>query len=242
MVDIWGIGIHDKCIKMKFKFLILALVPLILLSGTSPAFSQEQKNPSLIIDNLEIPWYEFNKVGRDAEIVNLEKEHSTSWQVTIDNNLAYANENGNGVLRIYDTGIEDKFIEVGMGAQSDHKFWVAVQLPDEGYVVVHNKLDRGWLPSAKVVVSFTNTAGLTVNNGERIVVTNLDIGTFAIGSYSIFGMESSTDPPATNSGFMTIEILSGDPTESSLHLFPFYVTAAVGLLAGILFLTKKRSK
>ena len=227
---------------MKFRFFILVLIPLILSLGIPQAYSQEQKNPSLIIDNLEVPWFEFNIVGRDSEIINLEKGHSTSWQVTIDNDLAYANENGNGVLRIYDTTIEDKFIEVGMGAQPDHKFWVAVQLPDEGYVVIHNKLDRGWLPSAKVVVSFTNTAGLTVNNGERIVVTNLDIGTFAIGSYSVFGMEGSTDPPATNSGFMNIEILSGDPTESSLHLFPFYVTAAVGLIAGILFLTKKRSK
>ena len=54
-------------------------------------------------------------------------------------------------------------------------------------------------------------------------------------------MESSTDPPAINSGSMIVEFLSGDPAQNVLAFFPFYVTAAVGLLVGILFLTKKRS-
>jgi len=54
-------------------------------------------------------------------------------------------------------------------------------------------------------------------------------------------MESSTDPPAVNTGNLKFELLSGDPGKSPFHLFPFYVTAAVAAIAGILFLTKKRS-
>ena len=82
---------------------------------------------------------------------------------------------------------------------------------------------------------------MTVNNGARIVVSNLDIEEFAVNSYSVFGMESSTDPPAVNSGSLTVEFLSGDPSKNVFAFFPFYIAAAVGILVGTLYLTKKRS-
>ena len=207
----------------------------------SPAFAQDMKNPSLIIDTIEIPADEFNRVLRDAPIVMLDDVHAVSWQVTIDNNLIYANPNGNAVFRIYDQETHDEFIEVGMGSIPDNKFWVAVQTPKEGYVVVHSDLDRGWYPQAKSIVSYTERAGLTVNNGARIVVTNLDIGVFAIDGYSVYGLEGSTDRPAVNSGSMILEFLSGDPAKNVLALFPFYIAAGVGVIVGVLFLTKKRS-
>ncbi|MBT8252187.1 MAG: hypothetical protein HKM23_09620 [Nitrosopumilus sp.] len=221
---------------MKYLFII------ILFSGifVSSAFAQEQKNPSLIIDTLEIPHMEFNTVLREAPIRVLDDTHAVSWQVTIDNNLLYANPNGNAVLRLYDQENRDEFIEVGMGSQPDNKFWVAVQTPKEGYVVVHKDLDRGWYPEAKSIISYTDRAGLTVNNGARIVVTNLDIGKFAVHSYSVHGMEGSTDPPAVNSGSMIIEFLSGDPAKNIFALYPFYMAAGIGIIVGVLFLTKKR--
>ena len=219
------------------------LIAIILFTGffISPVFAQEAKNPSLIIDQIEIPAQEFNRVLRDAPIVKLDDVHGVSWQVTIDNNLVYANPDGNAVLRLYDQETYDEFIEIGMGPQPDNPFWVAVQTPKEGYVVVHKDLERGWYPSAKSIVSYTERAGLTVNNGARIVVSNLDIGVFAIEAYSIHGMAGSTDPPAVNSGSMIVEFLSGDPSKNIFALFPFYVAAGIGVIVGVLFLTKKRS-
>ena len=173
--------------------------------------------------------------------VMLDDVHAVSWQVTIDNNLVYAHPNGNAVFRIYDQETHDEFIEVGMGSIPDNKFWVAVQTPKEGYIVVHSDLDRGWYPQAKSIVSYTERAGLTVNNGARIVVTNLDIGVFAIDGYSVYGLEGSTDRPAVNSGSMILEFLSGDPAKNVMALFPFYVAAGIGVIVGVLFLTKKRS-
>jgi hypothetical protein len=222
---------------VKYLFVIVLLVG----SFIAPAFAQDVKNPSLIIETIEIPAEEFNRVLRDAPIVKLNDIHSISWQITIDNNLLYANPNGNAVIRIYDQETLDEFIEIGMGSQPDNKFWVAVQTPKEGYIVVHSDLDRGWYPQAKSIVSYTDRAGLTVNNGARIVVTNLDIGVFAINSYSTHGLEGSTDPPAVNSGSIIMEFLSGDPAQNVLALFPFYVAAGVGIIVGVLFLTKKRS-
>ena len=219
------------------------IVPIILFLGflITPAFAQEEVNPSLIIENIEISAEKFNTVLRNAPMISLDNVHSVSWQITIDNNLLYANPNGNAVLRVYDKLDNAEFIEVGMGPKPDNKFWVAVQTPDEGYIVVHRDLDRGWYPQAKSIVSYTDRAGLTVNNGARIVVTNLDIGKFEIESYSVHGMEGSTDPPAINSGIMIIEILSGDPGKNLFAFFPFYVAAGIGILGGALYFTKKRS-
>ena len=222
---------------MKYLFAV------ILLGGffMSSAFAQEEKNPSLIIDTLEIPSDEFNTVLREAPIRILDEVHAVSWQVTVDNNLFYANPNGNAVLRLYDQATHDEFIEVGMGPEPDNKFWVAVQTPKEGYIVVHSDLDRGWYPQAKSIISYTDRAGLTVNNGARIVVTNLDIGQFAIHSYSVHGMAGSTDPPAVSSGSMIIEFLSGDPAKNIFALYPFYMAAGVGIIVAVLFITKKRT-
>jgi len=222
---------------MKYLFAIVLLIGFII----TPVFAQEVKNPSLIIDSLEIPAEEFNVVLRDAPIVKLDDIHAISWQVTIDNNLIYSNPDGTAVIRFYGQEGDGQLIEIGMGPPPDNKFWVAVTTPKEGYIVVHRDLDRGWFPDTKLIISYTDNAGLTVNNGARIVVTNLDIGTFAIDSYSVHGMESSTDPPAINSGSIVLDFLSGDPAKNTFAFFPFYVAAGIGVIVGILFLTKKRS-
>ena len=220
------------------------LFALILLAGffITPTFAQEEvKNPSLIIETLEIPAEEFNQVLRDAPIIELDGVHAVSWQVTIDNNLLYANPNGNAVFRVYNQDLPGtEFIEIGMGPQPDNKLWVAVQTPKEGYIIIHRNLERGWYPDAKLIMSYTDRAGLTVNNGVRIVVTNVDIGIFAINSYSVYGLESSTDPPAVNSGSMIAEFLSGDPAKNTFALYPFVLAVAIFGIIGVLLLTKKR--
>ena len=233
-------------LQYSFRFslsslqVILCYSIVIVLVTITPAFGQDMKNPSLMIETIEIQSEEFNNIVREAEIIKLDDIHAVSWQVTIDNNLLYANPNGNAVVRIYDVATHDEFIEVGMGSGPDHKFWVAVQTPEEGYIVIWRDLERGWSPQSKTIVSYTDRAGLTVNNGARIVVTNLDIGVFGIDAYSTHGMEGSTDPPAINSGVMIVEFLSGDPSENVFALFPFYVAAGIGVIVGVLFITKRR--
>ncbi len=222
---------------MKYLFVIILLAGFFI----TPVFAQDMKNPSVIIDLIEIPAEEFNIVLRDAQIITLDDVHAISWQVTIDNNLLYANPDGDAVLRIYDQETRDEFVEVGMGSQPDNKLWVAVQTPKEGYIIVHRDLDRGWYQEAKLIISYTDRAGLTVNNGARIVVTNLDIGVFAIDSYSVHGMEGSTDPPAVNSGSMIVEFLSGDPAKNVFALYPFFLAIGIGVIVIVLILTKKRS-
>ena len=214
---------------------------ILLAFGIIPAFAQEQTNPTLAMVNFDIDYTEFNRTARDAVITSFDEIHDVSWHVNLDNKLLYGNPNGNGVIRFYDASVEDKFIEIGMGSPPNKKFWIAIQLPEEGYIVIHDKLDRGWASSAKVILAYSDSAGLTVNNGERIVLSNLDIEDFEIKSYLVWGMEASQDPPAATSGYLNLEILSGDPKEGPLHMFPFMLVGCIGIGVVILLVTKKRS-
>ena len=223
---------------MKYKITIIFFASMMVF----PAFGQwETPNDSLSVAKFDINWDEFNVPARDAEIIPLDDTHETTWQVNLQNKILYGNPDGVAVVRLHDANIEDKFIEIGMGAIPDRPFWVAVQLPEEGYVVVHDQLDRGWPGNGKVILAYADTAGLTINNGERIVITNLDVEGFAINAYSVWGLKGSQDPPATVAGFLNFEVLSGDPKEGPLHMFPFYVVGALGCIVAFLLFTKKRN-
>ena len=91
------------------------LIPLIFLTVffIPPAYAQEEKNPSLHIETIEISAEEFNKISRDAVVVQLDKLHAVSWQATIDNNLLYANPDGNAALKIYDKEDLDRITRSG---------------------------------------------------------------------------------------------------------------------------------
>jgi hypothetical protein len=201
-----------------------------------------QLNPSLISEDIEIPYYDFNRVARDSTIIELDSIHELSWEVTLDNDVMYANPDGNVAIRLYDANIEDKFIELGMGSPPDKKYWVAVQIPgEEGYVVLYDKLERGWPSDLKTRLVYSERAGLTVNNGDRIVISKVDIGSFTIKGYSVFGMEGSTDPPAASSGVLKMNVISGDPTKNQIQLFPYVLAVVIGIIVAVLLVTKKRS-
>ena len=230
---------------MKYIFFLLVL----LICTTSPVFAQEPKigdfmdpiNPSLFTDKIEIPYHVFNTILRDAEITELENQNPGSWQLSYQNDLLYGNPNGNAVIRIYDVDITDKFLEIGMGSYPDYKYWVAAQVPETGYVLIHSDNENGWIKGIETSITYSEQNGLSVNNGQRTVITNLDLSPFTIKAYSAHGMESSTDPPATTSGIFIIKIISADYGENPYSIFPFVLSGIIGLTIGILVLTKKRS-
>jgi hypothetical protein len=218
--------------------LVLALLIFVIFS---PAYGQEFSNPSLTLQSINIPANEFNKVRDDSELVQFEKTHAKSWQLTIQNELLYGNPKGNAVIRLYDANVADKFVEIGMGSPPARKYWVAVNLPDQGYFPA-TRIDKdGWIEDSKIIAAYSDTQGVSVSNGKRIVVSNVKLDGFVVGSYSVYGMEEATDPPAINSGSFNIEIMSGDVSQNPIHYYPFYVTGAVGVIIGVLLLIKKRS-
>jgi len=206
-----------------------------------PAYAQEYTNPTLKLDSVSIPPGDFNRASDDAVIVPLKSEHPISWQVTIKNNLLYSNPNGNAILRLYDAKVENKYVEIGMGSPHERKFWVALNFPEEGYLPATRIDKNGWFDGANVVAAYSDSQGITVNNGQRVVVSGIELKNFVIGGYSVYGMNEATDPPAINSGTFTIDVLSGDASQNPLHYYPYYVVGGVGVLIGALLLTKRRS-
>ena len=227
------------------KYIILVFLAL----TATPAFAQDPKigdyldstNPSLIIQETEISYSEFNKVSRDLVIVEFETTHEGSWQADLQNNLLYGNPNGNAVIRIYDAVTTDKFFEIGMGSHPISKYWIAAQVPETGYVMLHADFENGWVQGKPTKITYSEQNGLTVDNGLRTVLSNLDLSPFTIKSYSVYGMEGSTDPPAVTAGVYNVKILSANYAENQLSIFPFVVTGIIGIIVAVLIISKKRS-
>ena len=223
---------------------------LIFLTLTAtPAFAQEpmigdyldSTNPTLQIQETEIPYYDFNKVKHDLVILEFESMHKGSWQAELHNDLLYGNPNGNAVIRIYDAETTDKFFEIGMGSHPNNKYWIAAQVPETGYVMLYTAHENGWVQGKPTKITYSEQNGLTIDNGLRTVLSNLDLSPFAIKSYSVHGMEGSTDPPATVAGTYHVKIISAEYGENPLSLFPFVVTGILGLVVVVLIISKKRS-
>lgn len=223
---------------MKYKIHILTLAVFVMVFV--PAYAEDFLNPSLILQTIDVSPDQFNKISRDATITRLDTAHSGSWQITIENKLLYANPAGSAVVRFYDVDT-NKFIEVGMDSPSNRRLWIGLQLPDEGYFTVAHVDKEGWFENTKIILAYNDAQGVSISNGKRVVVTNLDLKGFSVNAYSVYGMAESTDPPAINSGKFMFEIMSGDVSKNPFHYFPFYVSGAAAALVGILLLIKKRS-
>ena len=228
---------------MKY-FLVIFLTLTIV-----PAFAQEPMigdyldptNPSLIIQQTDIPYFEFNKVKSNATIIEFDEIHASSWQAEFHNDLLYGNPDGDAVIRIYDSEISNKFFEIGMGSHPRYSYWIAADVPETGYVLLYSAYENGWVPGKPTKVTYSEQGGLTVDNGLRTVLSNLDISPFTIKSYSVYGMKGSTDPPAVTDGVYTVKIISADYGENPLSIFPFVVTGLIGVVVAVLIFSKKRS-
>ena len=228
---------------MKYLLIIFLAFTIIPAFGQEPMIGDyiEPSNPSLIIHQTEIPYSEFNKVKGDVVIVDFENIHAGSWQAELHNDLLYGNPDGDAVIRIYNLDTPEKFFEIGMGSHPRQSYWIAADVPETGYVLLYSAFENGWAPGKPTKITYSEQNGLTVDNGLRTVLSNLDISPFAIKSYSVHGMKGSTDPPAVTDGVFTVKIISADYGENPLSIFPFVVTGIIGAGVIILIFSKKRS-
>ena len=228
---------------MRYLFVIFLAFTAI------PAFAQEPIigdyvqpiNESLLIQQTEISYLELNRVSSDAVIKEFVSMHPHSWQAELHNNLLYGNPEGDAVIRIYDSEIPGKFFEIGMGSHPRYSYWIAADVPSTGYVLLYSAFENGWIPGKPTKITYSEQTGLTVDNGLRTVLSNLDISPFTIKSYSVHGMKGSTEPPAVTDGIYTVKIISADYGENPMAIFPFVVTVIIGIIVAVLIFYKKRS-
>ena len=221
-----------------------SFVLVVLLLGITflPAYAQQSTmNKSERYDVVDVPFSAFNVVKNNATIFKLPHEHVTNWQITIENKLMYANPDGNAIIRLYEDPDKQKFIEIGMGSPPDYKFWTAVNTPEDGYFVVQQPQKLGWSPGKVATITHSSNSGLSVSVGQKVMVDNLDIAGFTVRDFTVYGMGSISDPPATNSGIVTLSIVSGNPAENPIFYMPFIVLGGTVVLIAFLLKTKKRT-
>jgi len=227
--------ISAKFVQTSIALSFLLLIPIL------PAYAQIPSNPSVRMESVDIPYEKFNVVSSSANSGSFENVHTKNWQLNVENQIVYANPQGNAAIRLYDGEDRTKFIEIGMGSPPDMKFWVAIQNPEVGYTVLHDQKLYGWNHDDEIVVVYADDLGLTINNGKRIVISNLSLDYYKIKDFSVYGMESSGDPPAANSGNLILNIVSGNPAANPLFYLPYILVVIVGVIIAILLKTKKRN-
>ena len=228
---------------MKYFFVIFLAFTAIPAFAYEPIIGDyvQPINESLLIKQTEISYLEFNRVSSDAVIKEFVSMHPHSWQAELHNNLLYGNPEGDAVIRIYDSEIPGKFFEIGMGSHPKYSYWIAADVPSTGYVLLYSAFENGWAPGKPTRITYSEQTGLTVDNGLRTVLSNLDISPFTIKSYSVYGMKGTTDPPAVTDGVFTVKIISADYGENPMAIFPFVVTGIIGVVVAVLIFSKKRS-
>jgi len=228
---------------MRYLFVIFLAFTAIPAFAYEPIIGDyvQPINESLLIKQTEISYLEFNRVSSDAVIKEFVSMHPHSWQAELHNNLLYGNPEGDAVIRIYDSEIPGKFFEIGMGSHPRYSYWIAADVPSTGYVLLYSAFENGWAPGKPTKITYSEQTGLTVDNGLRTVLSNLDISPFTIKSYSVHGMKGSTDPPAVTDGIYTVKIISADYGENPFAIFPFVVTGIIGIVVAVLIFSKRRS-
>ena len=223
-------------------FMRLLLVALLLTGSFLPVYAQESTmNKSERYDFVEVPYSAFNVLVKNATVYKLDHEHVTNWQVEIENTLKYNNPNSTAVIRLYEDPSQPKFIEIGMGAAPNYRFWVAVNTPEDGYFVIQNDDKLGWAPGKYVTATHSSNGGLTVSVGQKVAVTNLDVAGFTVRDFTVYGMNSQYDSPPVSDGKVTLSFISGDPAQNPIFYMPVIVLVASVAVIVVLLKTKKRS-
>ena len=90
------------------------------------------------------------------------------------------------------------------------------------------------------MVGHANNQGLTITNGKRIVIDRLSLDGFSLGSIAIYGKDDTDSPINTVDGYLSFDLLYGNPRDSPLYFLPIIMLVLVGGIVFYLLKIKKR--
>ena len=67
---------------MNLKIILVLLVALTVIPVNA---EQKFSNPSLVLQSVNVPANDFNKIKNNITVIPFSKSHSGSWQITIEN-------------------------------------------------------------------------------------------------------------------------------------------------------------
>jgi hypothetical protein len=233
---------------LKFSSFIGAFIYLIFFSNNfiyaQNEFESTEENlnvtKSKSHEGFVVPFSASNTDRKNPLIHTFEIPKDVSWILGIENNMTYNNSSeAKTIIKLMENKPSEKFIELAMFEQNE-KFWVAVNTNESGYIRVHERDTDGWSRDEPIMVGHANNQGLTITNGKRIVIDRLSLDGFSLGSIAIYGKDDTDSPINTLDGYLSFDLLYGNPRDSPLYFLPIVMLVLVGGLIFYLLKIKKR--
>jgi hypothetical protein len=233
---------------LKFSFFIGTFIYMIFFLNN---FIYAQNGFESIDENLNVtksksherfvvPFSASNTDRKNPVIHTYEIPKDVSWILSIENNMTYNNSSeAKTIIKLMENKPSEKFIELAMFEQNE-KFWVAVNTNESGYIRVHEQDTDGWSRDEPIMVAHANNQGLTITNGKRIVIDRLSLDGFSLGSIAIYGKDDTDSPINTLEGYLSFDLLYGNPRDSPLYFLPIVMLVLVGGIVFYLLKIKKR--
>jgi len=193
-------------------------------------------------ESFVVPFSASNTDRKNPVIHTYEIPKDVSWILNIENNMTYNNSSeAKTIIKLMENKPSEKFIELAMFEQNE-KFWVAVNTNESGYIKVHEQDTDGWSRDEPIIVAHANNQGLTVTNGKRIVIDRLSLDGFSLGSIAVYGKDDTDSPINTLDGYLSFDLLYGNPRDSPLYFLPIVMLVSVGGIVLYLLKIKKRDR
>jgi hypothetical protein len=186
-----------------------------------------------------LPFSASNTDRKNPVIHTYEIPKDVSWILSIDNMTYNNSSEAKTIIKLMENKPSEKFIELAMFEQNE-KFWVAVNTNESGYLRVHEQDTDGWSRDEPIMVAHANNQGLTITNGKRIVIDRLSLDGFSLGSIAIYGKDDTDSPINTLEGYLSFDLLYGNPRDSPLYFLPIVMLVLVGGIVFYLLKIKKR--
>lgn len=234
----------------KFSFYMGVFVYLIFFSNSfiyaQNEFESTEENlnvtKSKSHERFVVPFSASNTDRKNPVIHTYDIPKDVSWILSIENNMTYQNSSeAKTIIKLMENKPSEKFIELAM-FEHNEKFWVAVNTNESGYIRVHEQDTDGWSRDEPIMVAHANNQGLTITNGKRIVIDRLSLDGFSLGSIAIYGKDDTDSPINTLDGYLSFDLLYGNPRDSPLYFLPIIMLVLAGGIVLYLLKIKKRDR
>jgi hypothetical protein len=222
----------------------LLLAAVIALMFFLPAVAMAQDYQVVKSDSSEsfvLPYTATNRGDDDPLVYTFDQPKGETWIMTIRNNLEYVQSNDSQtIIRFQEAAPSEKYIELMINGGESKRYWVAVNTPEAGYARMYDE-ENGWSTQFPISVTSAQNGGITVTNGNRIVLDRLNVDGFVLSSIAVYGNDGNKTTANAYGGDISFEILFGSFAQSSLYYVPLGVTLGVGgLIAGLLYFKKRK--
>ena len=236
---------RENC-YMRFSLAIVGISILIMLA---PVLASAQNNQAFDVlkakgsENFAVSYQATNTNIKQPFVYTYDPPKAPNWILSIRNNLSYTAEPGvKTVIKIQEPAPSQKYIEVIMFGDKSRKFLVSVNTPDTGYYRIYDGNLGGWSTENPITVEHHTNGGLSVSDGKRNVVDELNLQGFTASSIVVYGNDDAGSTfQNANGGNISFQILYGDFKDSPLYIVPAAIMIGVGGLIGGLLIFKKRS-